>query len=32
MNQEGARLIAKGVAMEALVEEITGIPVHRRRA
>ena len=31
MNQEGARLIAKGVAMEALVEEITGIPVRRRR-
>ena len=32
MNQEGGRLIAKGVAMEALVEEITGIPVRRRRA
>ena len=32
MNQEGARLIAKGVALEALVEEITGIPVRRRRA
>ena len=32
MNQEGASLIAKGVAMEALVEEITGIPVRRRRA
>jgi hypothetical protein len=32
MNQEGARLVAKGVAMEALVEEITGIPVRRRRA
>jgi hypothetical protein len=32
MNREGARLIAKGVAMEALVEEITGIPVRRRRA
>ena len=32
MNQEGARLIAKGVAMQALVEEITGIPVRPRRA
>jgi hypothetical protein len=32
MNREGARLIAKGVAMEALVEEITGIPVRHRRA
>jgi hypothetical protein len=32
MNREGAGLIAKGVAMEALVEEITGIPVRRRRA
>ncbi len=32
MNREGARLIAKGVAMEALVEEITGISVRRRRA
>jgi hypothetical protein len=32
MNQAGARFIAKGVAMEALVEEITGIPVRRRRA
>jgi hypothetical protein len=31
MNREGARLIAKGVAMEAFVEEITGIPVGRRR-
>jgi hypothetical protein len=31
MNREGARLIAKGVAMEALVEEITGMPVRRRR-
>jgi hypothetical protein len=31
MNREGARLIAKGVAMEALVEEITGVPVRRRR-
>ncbi len=26
MNRAGARLIAKGVAMEALVEEITGKP------
>jgi hypothetical protein len=32
MNREGARLIAKGVAMEALVEEITGIHVRSRRA
>ena len=32
MNREGARLVAKGVAMEALVEEITGIPVRRWRA
>jgi hypothetical protein len=33
MNQAGARFIAKGVAMEALVEEITGKPArHRRRA
>jgi hypothetical protein len=32
MNQEGARLIAKGVAMKALVEEITGISVRHRRA
>jgi hypothetical protein len=31
MNQEGASLVAKGVAMKALVEEITGIPVRRRR-
>ena len=31
MNQEGAGLIAKGVAMEALVEEITGKPAHRSR-
>ena len=30
MNQAGARLIAKGVAMEALVEEITGEPARRR--
>ena len=32
MNQQGARIIAKGVAMEALVEEITGLPVRHRRA
>ena len=32
MNQEGARLIAKGLAMKAIVEEITGIPVRHRRA
>jgi hypothetical protein len=32
MNREGARFVAKGVAMEALVEEITGIPVRRRGA
>jgi len=32
MNREGARLIAKGLAMEALVEEITGTPVRHRRA
>jgi hypothetical protein len=31
MNQAGARFIAKGVAMEALVEEITGKPARRRR-
>jgi hypothetical protein len=31
MNQAGARLIAKGVAMEALVEEITGKPAGRKR-
>jgi len=31
MNQAGARFIAKGVAMEALVEEITGQPVRPRR-
>ena len=30
MNQAGARLIAKGVAMEALVEEITAQPARRR--
>jgi ABC-type transporter Mla MlaB component len=32
MNREGARLIAKGVAMEALVEEITGTRVRHRRS
>jgi hypothetical protein len=31
MNQAGARFIAKGVAIEALVEEITGKPAPRRR-
>jgi hypothetical protein len=31
MNQAGARFIAKGVAMEALVEEITGKPARRKR-
>jgi hypothetical protein len=31
MNQVGARFIAKGVAMKALVEEITGKPANRRR-
>jgi hypothetical protein len=31
MNQAGARFIAKGVAMEALVEEITGKPARRMR-
>jgi hypothetical protein len=31
MNQAGARFIAKGVAMEALVEEITGKAAHRSR-
>ena len=30
MNEAGARFIAKGVAMEALVEEITGKPAHQR--
>jgi hypothetical protein len=29
MNQAGASFIAKGVAMEALVEEITGRPARR---
>jgi hypothetical protein len=31
MNQAGARFIAQGVAMEALVEEITGRPARPRR-
>jgi hypothetical protein len=31
MNEAGAHFIAKGVAMEALVEEITGKPARRRR-
>ena len=31
MNQAGARFIAKGVAIEALVEEITGKPVRQSR-
>jgi hypothetical protein len=31
MNQAGARFIAKGVAMEALVEELTGNPARRGR-
>jgi len=31
MNQAGARFIAKGVAMEALVAEITGKPARRTR-
>jgi len=31
MNEAGARFTAKGVALEALVEEITGKPVHRSR-
>jgi hypothetical protein len=30
MSQAGARFIAKGVAIEALVEEITGKPIRRR--
>jgi hypothetical protein len=30
MNQAGARFIAKGVAIEALVEEITGKPARQR--
>lgn len=32
MNEAGARFIAKGVAMKALVEEITGKPARLRRA
>ena len=32
MNQAGAHFIAKGVAMEALVKEITGKPARQRRA
>jgi hypothetical protein len=31
MNEAGARFIAKGVAMKALVEEITRKPAHPRR-
>jgi hypothetical protein len=31
MNRAGARFIAKGVAMEALVEEITGKPCGQSR-
>jgi hypothetical protein len=31
MNRAGARLIARGVAMEALVEEITGKRSHPNR-
>jgi len=31
MNQAGAHFIAKGVAMEALVEEITGKPCRQDR-
>jgi hypothetical protein len=31
MNEAGARFIAKGVAMEALVDEITRKPAHRSR-
>jgi len=30
MNEAGARFVAKGVAMEALIEEITAKPVRRR--
>ena len=30
MNRAGARFIAKGVAIEALVEEITGKPCRQR--
>jgi hypothetical protein len=32
MNDAGARFLAKGVAMEALVEEITRKPARHRRA
>jgi hypothetical protein len=31
MNQAGAHFIAEGIAMEALVEEITGKPTRRTR-
>jgi hypothetical protein len=31
MNQAGAGFIAKGVAMKALVEDITGKPAYRSR-
>ena len=31
MNQAGARLVANGVAMKALVEELTGKPARRNR-
>ena len=31
MNEAGAHFIARGVAMEALVEEITGKPARPRR-
>jgi hypothetical protein len=31
MNEAGARLIAKGVATKAFVEEITGKPARRNR-
>ena len=32
MNQAGARFIAKGVATEALIKEITRKPARRRRS
>ena len=32
MNEAGALFITKGVAMEALIEEITGKPCPRKRA
>jgi hypothetical protein len=32
MNRAGARILAKGVAMEALVEEITRKPARHRQA